>query len=189
MLETTSGEILFDDVTSSQSINDLAWSSDGDAIASVSADCRLDVWDAHDLASKWAMQGEGGSDLRLSCVKWSHNSDLLVAGTGDFTIRVFDSARETETASFEGHTSVPMSVAFSRDDKLLFSKSADRTIRIWRTDNWSEICRLNESNAPFESQGIDTDHGHARLLAGHTQPPQQSARTRNVPTLSGVSEA
>ena len=61
-----------------------------------------------------------------------HNSKHIVSGSGDNTIRVWD----TETGNvisgpLKGHTGNITSVAFSQDGKHIVSGSADKTIQVW----------------------------------------------------------
>jgi WD40 repeat protein len=39
----------------------------------------------------------------------------------------------------KGHTNVVTGLIFSKDEKKLYSASADRTIRIWELDNFTLI--------------------------------------------------
>lgn len=56
---------------------------------------------------------------------------LLASGSGDKTIRLWDTATGTLQLIIEGHSNWVRSVAFSIDGRLLASGSDDRTVRLW----------------------------------------------------------
>jgi GTPase SAR1 family protein len=46
------------------------------------------------------------------------------------------------------------SAVFSFDDRILASSSLDRTVRLWRTDTWTQVAQIEEPNADYWPQGI-----------------------------------
>ena len=66
-------------------------------------------------------------------VTFSHNGQFIVSGSGDMSVRIWNTATCDLTYMLTGHTSSVMSVAISRDNKFLVSGSQDRTVRIWDT--------------------------------------------------------
>ena len=64
-------------------------------------------------------------------VAFSHDGSLLVSGSADDTVRLWNPLTETLQATLRGHTSDVLSVAFSPDGSLLASGSSDSTIRLW----------------------------------------------------------
>ena len=55
----------------------------------------------------------------------------MALGSGDGTVRLWDSAIGAAHGSLEGHTSTVWRVTFSLDGKLMASGSGDGTIRLW----------------------------------------------------------
>jgi WD40 repeat protein len=64
--------------------------------------------------------------------QYSRDGKLIVSGSDDRTIRVWDAHTARIVAGpFEGHTGEVSSVEFSPDGKFIVSGSDDRTIRVW----------------------------------------------------------
>ena len=59
------------------------------------------------------------------------NNQLVVSGSGDKTLRLWDVASGKCVKTLEGHSNGVNSVCFSKDDKLVVSGSYDRTLRLW----------------------------------------------------------
>jgi WD40 repeat protein len=58
---------------------------------------------------------------------------LLASGSGDRTIRLWNTAAGSRQLIIEGHSNWVRSVAFPTDGRLLASGSGDRSVRLWNT--------------------------------------------------------
>ena len=73
-----------------------------------------------------------GHTERVHSVSFSSDGERVVSGSGDGTIKIWNSITGRLVAGpFEGHTDWVHSVSFSPDGKHVASGSKDRTIRIW----------------------------------------------------------
>jgi len=59
---------------------------------------------------------------------------LIVSGSSDSTVRVWEVATGQQVRVLEGHTNWVCSVAWSRDGQYIVSGSLDKTVRIWEAD-------------------------------------------------------
>src|SRR5262249_29006338 len=69
-----------------------------------------------------------------------------------------------EESRLRGHTGAVTSVAFSPDDRLLASGSADQTIKLWSTTSGKEVLTLKGHTGRVNSVGFSPDG--KRLISG-----------------------
>ncbi|GKT48338.1 vegetative incompatibility protein HET-E-1 [Colletotrichum spaethianum] len=113
-----------DDVTS------VAFSSDGQRLASGSDDHTVKVWDT---ATGACLQTFEGHSSRVTSVAFSSDGQRLASGSGDYTVKVWDTATGACLQTFKGHSDYVRSVAFSSDGQRFASGSDDHTVKVWDT--------------------------------------------------------
>jgi WD40 repeat protein len=64
-------------------------------------------------------------------IKPKENNQLVVSGSGDKTLRLWDVASGKCVKTLEGHSDYVSSVSFSKDNKIVVSGSGDNTLRLW----------------------------------------------------------
>lgn len=75
-----------------------------------------------------------GHGKTVQQIAFSADSALLVSGSHDKTIKLWQLSDQRLLQTFTGHTDQVQSVALSSDGQTLASAAADRTIRLWNLD-------------------------------------------------------
>ncbi|HZH75534.1 MAG TPA: GTP-binding protein, partial [Archangium sp.] len=81
-------------------------------------------------------------------------SSVVAMACRDRTIYIKDVRQPGFMAVLEGHREDLTSVSFSFDGKLLASRSADGDIRLWRTDTWESVARLEAASTSVPITGL-----------------------------------
>ncbi|EUC54986.1 WD40-repeat protein (notchless protein), related protein, partial [Rhizoctonia solani AG-3 Rhs1AP] len=111
-------------------VRSIAFSPNGQLLASGSADGSLMIWDAGTGEGLFdALTGHFGS---VSSIAFSPDGTQVASGSSDETIRLWSSLTGAPIGNpFEGHTHSVSSVAFSPSGGQLVSASDDKTMRVW----------------------------------------------------------
>lgn len=138
------GRILRTFTGHSGSIYALALSSDGRMLVSGGRDKTLKVWNLNTGGSYNSMSptsraiGDGlmytltGHSESINAVAISSNGQILVSGSEDNTIKLWDLHTGECLVTLEGHEAGVRAIAISPDGQLLVSGSADHTIKLWQ---------------------------------------------------------
>lgn len=169
----------------SKTIFDVAFSTDGNLLATAGEDKTAQLWNIHDLSQPLAIF-LGHEDI-VTDVALSPDSKLLASASFDTCIRIWKV--ENPDAPFkilEGHRNGVRTVAFSPDGELLASGGQDSVIKIWSTQTWQVITTLNAGSRTWalafspDSQALATANEDGtlglwernsetlELLQGHT---------------------
>jgi WD40 repeat protein len=166
-------------------VTDLAFSPDGQRLASASYDYTIKLWDA---ATGREIRTLKGHSLPVTSVAFSPDGQRLASASWDETIKLWDAATGHEIRTLKGHTNFVLSVAFSPDGQRLASASEDRTVKIWDPITGHEVItleghskgvigvvfsRIGQRVASASADGTvkiwDAGTGHEiRTLKGHT---------------------
>lgn len=144
-------------------ISAIAFSSDGQRLASASQDRAVVVWDA--TTGKVLHTLEDHTEVVLG-VAFSPDGRHVASASDDRTVRIWD----TETGKpvllpLRGHTREVISVSYSPDGKRLATASNDQTIKIWDTATGREVLTLRGHGDRVYSVAFSPD-GHRLASAG-----------------------
>ena len=87
----------------------------------------------------------------------SRDGTTLAFGAEDGTIRLWDTATHTTTATLDGHRRQVESVSFSPDGKALASGSGDRTVRLWDVVSGTQFAVLPDHYCSVSSVAFSPD--------------------------------
>ena len=74
-----------------------------------------------------------GHSRSVQSVAFSPDAKVVVSGSWDHTVKLWDTATGTCTQTLKGHNGYVQSVAFSPDVKVIVSGSWDHTVTLWDT--------------------------------------------------------
>ncbi|KAJ4828321.1 hypothetical protein Tsubulata_012007 [Turnera subulata] len=115
------------------SVSCLAFSNDGQLLASGGLDASVRIWDAagnhkHDLKGN-----RGASEFEIEWVRWHPRGHLVLAGScdSDCTARLWNADTGVLLNTFCGHSGAVTCGDFTPDGKTICTGSTDATQRIW----------------------------------------------------------
>jgi WD40 repeat protein/serine/threonine protein kinase len=139
------------------------FSPDGTLVATGGYDKRMMIWNPNkvkpaDIGRRLDGQPDppadymilSGHDGPLRSVAFSPNGQLVLSGSEDNTIRVWDVASGEALKTLRGHGSPVRACAFSPDGRSVISGGDDQRVRLWNVEGYQEIRVL-----------------HATVFAGH----------------------
>jgi len=136
-------------------INPIAFSPDGQLMASGSYDKTIKLWRVKDAALINTLDGHTNT---VYGVAFSPDGSLLASASADKTVRIWRVSDGTLLKTLNSHTDCVRDVAFSPNGKLLASASLDKTIKIWSIPDGTLMRTLNGHqkgvyNVAFNPQG------------------------------------
>ncbi|KAL4951759.1 hypothetical protein BDW69DRAFT_186071 [Aspergillus filifer] len=116
-------------------VNIVAFSPNGQTVASASKDKTIRLWDAASGAEKQVLKGH--EDF-VNAVAFSPDGQMVASASDDKTIRFWDAASGAKKRVFKGHQIRVNAVAFSPDGQMVASASHDETIWLWDAASGAE---------------------------------------------------
>ncbi len=118
-------------------VNAVAWSPDGQHIASGSNDRTVQVWNATDGSSPYTYRGHSNF---VEAVGWSPDSKRIASGSFDGTVQVWNANDGSSPYTYRGHSGfVVDTLAWSSDSRRIASGSYDQTVQVWNAADGSHV--------------------------------------------------
>ncbi|GBC96306.1 Protein TolB [bacterium HR16] len=126
-------------------VNTVAFSPDGNLLASGSDDMTVKIWQVSDYGRVFSLQRSlQGHTSWVNAVAFSPDGSLLASASRDGTVRIWRVSDGTLVRTLTGHNGSVTSVAFSPDGQYLASGSEDGKVRIWNTSDGLLVRTLSD---------------------------------------------
>jgi WD40 repeat protein/tetratricopeptide (TPR) repeat protein len=164
-----------------RAVTRVAFSADGQRLASADAAGVLKLADAESGRERWRIRAHGGPVTGLA---FSPDGRHLASAGGDSTASLWDVATGKQVHIFTGHTAAVRDVAFSPDGRRLATAGADRVVRLWDTATRRELFIAQKLRAAVNCVVFSADG--RQLAAGsddgllYISDPSRAARLEDL---------
>jgi WD40 repeat protein len=125
----------------------LAFSPDGQFIATAGTDYTVRIWAA--LSGRELRILRGHTDHRVLAVEFSPDGSWLASGGRDRIVRIWHPMTGRQRQIIEGHRDRVMALAISPDGSFIATGSRDHSIRIWDARTFRERESLGDAAKGF----------------------------------------
>ncbi|MSR56288.1 MAG: serine/threonine protein kinase [Planctomycetaceae bacterium] len=144
----------------------VAWSGDG-RVATGGYDTKILVWKPADLKPfdlKKIAEGEPieqpplvtleGHSAGVHSVRFSRDSELVLSGAHDNSVRLWDASSGHQVQTFRGHASWVRACALSPDERTILSVGYDQKALLWNITEYEEVRVLKARTLKGHSDAV-----------------------------------
>ncbi len=154
------------DTDARRGVRSVAWSLQGDRLASGGWDSLAKVWDPILCAELSRLKGHRGAVLDVS---WDPDGRRIATAGGDRLIRIWDAATGAGISTLRGHNDFVDAAAWNPDGKRLVSASFDSSVRVWDPVTGKETFVLPGNPGMFHSVSWSPDGTRLAAACGDGQ--------------------
>jgi WD40 repeat protein len=99
----------------------------------------------------------------ISSLSWSHDSNKIVSGSWDTTIKIWNGKSLELLKTLNGHSDTVWSVSWNHDGRLIASGSGDKTIKIWDSSGYKLQTLRGHSDWV---QSVAWNHNSSKIVSG-----------------------
>ncbi|MEG3971525.1 AAA-like domain-containing protein [Microcoleus sp. T2B6] len=136
------------------SVNSVAFSPDGNTLASASRDKTIKLWN---LQSQKPIATLAGHSNAVSSVAFSPDGKTFASASADKIIKLWNLQTQKLIKTLTGHSDWVNSVVFSPDGLTLASGSRDKTIKVWNLQSQKPIATLAGHSSSVNSVAFSPD--------------------------------
>ncbi|KAG1715653.1 hypothetical protein ID866_1495 [Astraeus odoratus] len=156
--DITDGETIVKLTGHTDSVTSIAFSSDGEMIATGGMDGKVRVWRRHgkEHYKTWEFLTElqGPDEVMAGWLRWHPKGSVLLAGSNDSTAWLWQLPSGNTMQVFTGHTGAIQCGEFTPDGKRIVTACADGLLMFWDPRSTMPLFKLGPSDARFDLGGI-----------------------------------
>ena len=160
----------------------------GKAIASVSWDRSIKVWDGKTGKLLSTLQTKGQHNTPINCVSFHPEGQLIAVGSWDTTLKIWDTFNQKRLKVLKGHKSSVQACTYAPSGRHIVSAALDGEVKIWSTKSGSAVGTIIGHHSPVNSLAF-TPNGQYLVTASNDKLVKVWSGSLGQPVLTmGSSE-
>lgn len=149
------GDVIVKLTGHTDSVTNVGFSSDGEMIATGGMDGKVRVWRRRGEDYKtWEFLTELQGPDEVTFLKWHPKGSVLLAGSNDTTVWLWQLPSGKTMQVFAGHTGAVSCGTFTPDGKRIVTACAEGTLIYWDPRSPTPVFKLSATDARFDLDGI-----------------------------------